>query len=165
MGGVRACSSRLLIAGFLIFDLVLLRLGRKMNRIRIVIIFSFLAVQLVACVGITSYAPASRDHTLTSPEARQKADILSQYGKPNKKETTLEGGIWTYDRGLQWCGVTLWVLVPVPLGLPICTANDEIEFLKGQITIIHSHYIKKSGIKCGPFVNIFGFGMTNGFCL
>ena len=120
---------------------------------------------LNGCVGISAYTPDSSDYSFPNAVPVQKTDILHQYGEPDKKEFSPSGETWVYHKGLQWCGITLWVIAPLPLGLPICPSSTAIIFDKNQTTTIHNTYIKESRIKCGPFVNAFGFGMSSGFCL
>lgn len=46
--------------------------------------------------------------------------LKKHWGAPNKKEPLGEGSeIWTYDNGLQWAGFAPWIIIPIPLFVPV----------------------------------------------
>ena len=56
--------------------------------------------------------------------------LEEHWGKPTSVRLASpesEGELWTYKFGRVWCGVVPWVVVPIPLVLPI--GREQVVFL------------------------------------
>jgi hypothetical protein len=68
------------------------------------------------------------------PKYSTKEEFLKEWGKPDSiinNEANLE--VWEYKRNI-WCGVTLFVFIPVPFMLPVCDGFDKVSF-KGNESV------------------------------
>jgi hypothetical protein len=63
------------------------------------------------------------------------ADVLAKWGKPNSKINTDSGEVWTYKSDTySWRGIQLWLVVPLPLLVPIRHHKVRLEFTHNVLT-------------------------------
>jgi hypothetical protein len=76
------------------------------------------------------------------------------YGVESAKNNHPVNGSQIYNVKTEWCGLTIWAIIPIPLKLPVCHSNIEMTFANGEPIRRVEHYVKGSGLLCGPFVLI-----------
>jgi hypothetical protein len=63
------------------------------------------------------------------------AAVLAQWGPPDTKAVTESGELWTYKSDTySWRGVQLWLIVPLPLLLPVRHHMVQLEFTDNLLT-------------------------------
>jgi len=84
-----------------------------------------------------------------TPKRSTKAEFLKDWGKPDEIISTSENAeTWIYKRKL-WCGaIPIFLILPIPLILPVCDGFDRIEFKENEAVRLHTRSIVYSGI--GP---------------
>jgi uncharacterized protein YceK len=132
---------------------------------------------LSGCVGVITLYPDSTTYrapfapgtqytdsagTLRSAKISTQEDFLREWGEPTCKEADGMNESWTYYRGKEMCGVVLGLIIPIPLILPVCTAEDHITFQGGTATSITIVRPTDWGVMCGLFVN--GLHGGSDFC-
>jgi hypothetical protein len=133
------------------------------------LISAFISISVLSgCVGVialhpesTTYtAPFARDSSYTDSAGKLRSTgtttqdaFLREWGPPSSKTLGPDGESWTYQRGKEWCGVILGVIIPVPLVLPVCTAEDKIVFQDGVARSITVSTTTERGVMCGLMVN------------
>ena len=74
-----------------------------------------------------------------STEALTKKEFISAWGEPQEKQITSKGETWIYSESNRWCGLVVYVIVPIPLMLPICETYDKVYFEHGVAVSSDSH--------------------------
>lgn len=130
---------------------------------------ALLALMLSGCVGaLWSYGTSTtierpapeKDHHGSLPlnqerVAGTKSVFRQQWGAPDAIETTAAGAErWHYDRGRDWCGLALFVVVvPVPLMLPVCKVAAEVTFDGENAISMQRDSVTGNGFLCGFLLN------------
>ncbi|MDH4323348.1 MAG: hypothetical protein OEW90_04330 [Betaproteobacteria bacterium] len=57
-----------------------------------------------------------------------KNHFLNTWGAPMAKVATAKGETWIYEERNRWCGLWVFVIVPVPVVLPFCDTYDKVSF-------------------------------------
>jgi hypothetical protein len=57
-----------------------------------------------------------------------KTDFLNSWGVPTEKVATAKGETWIYAERNRWCGLWVFVIIPVPVVLPVCDTYDKVTF-------------------------------------
>ncbi len=70
-------------------------------------------------------------------------------------------GTMRYNKELEWCGLALWVIVPIPLMLPICHSGEEVTFSNNNPEYITKTWPRAAAYFCGPGVYL-ATGMSEG---
>jgi hypothetical protein len=127
-----------------------------------------LSCLLSGCVGVVALVPETTTYKapfapdanyadsvgkLHSIKTSTQAAFLREWGEPSYKKIGADNESWTYDRGTEWCGVVLGLIIPIPLYLPVCSAEDRIVFQGGSATSITVLRPTQRGTMCGLFVN------------
>ena len=113
-----------------------------------------------ACVrGLRTSTPGE-----TNSPAISSAWLESHWGKPaaiSRVAVGDTGEVWTYKFGLNWNGTILFVLIPIPLELPIGRERVELLVRDGQVVSGEQRFTHTAGGilgyslgPCGPT----GFG-------
>lgn len=55
-------------------------------------------------------------------------DFLAIWGTPTAQVATAKGETWIYEERNRWCGLWVFVIIPVPFALPICDTYDKVAF-------------------------------------
>lgn len=112
-----------------------------------------------ACVqGLRGSAPSA-----TNSPAVSSAWLESHWGKPAAFRRAPSGDteVWTYKFGLNWNGAILFVLIPVPLELPIGTERVQLLVRDGQVVSGEQRFTHTAGgilgYSLGP-CGLTGFG-------
>ena len=116
-----------------------------------------LLVNLSGCVGYWN-SDDSGYHTTELPESNF-SNIY--YGIESAKQNHPNSGSQNYNMKTQWCGTTVWAVVPIPLWLPNCHLSTKVTFVNGEPIRKVEQYVKGSGLLCGPFVK-FATSMDSG---
>ena len=115
------------------------------------IIFSLmLLISLSGCVGYT-YS-RNGDVVIGTGSSLLVGD---QPGPPNRKPDQVypDGSeMFVVQNEREWCGLTIWAIVPIPLWLPVCHIHTEITYKNGKIIKASSQSPILSGALCGPLV-------------
>ena len=121
------------------------------NDMKKLITLFILAFLLSGCVGVVALYPDSTTYRapfapstsytdsggkLRSTKISTQEAFLREWGEPSHKEVDGENELWTYYCGKEWCGVVLGLVIPIPLVLPVCSAEDRIVFQRGTATSI-----------------------------
>jgi hypothetical protein len=132
-----------------------------------------LATLLAGCVGAVALHPESvtqappfqpnRPYTdstgkLRSANTPTREAVLREWGEPADREVKAGTETWLYNRGRDWCGVVLGLIVPIPLVLPVCSTEDRIVVQGESAVSITTVRTTESGKMCGLFVNGFHGG-------
>jgi hypothetical protein len=124
-----------------------------------------LVVTLSGCAGFWVSGNATGEAIeLSGNNATQSG--VTYFGIESAKDNHPQNGSKIYNERTEWCGLTIWAIIPIPLLLPVCKSYEEVTFTNGEPTKRVSHYVKGSGLLCGPFVLIpTGMdGGTSSFC-
>lgn len=144
----------------------LLYVGKtSMNR-SLIAITIFSATILCGCAGVVTSSLPDPIH-LGQNDARKHLipDVTNR--APDLKN---DDGSETYiiNDDYEWCGVTIWAVLPIPLKLPVCRNHAEATFKEGKIVSgVHQGGIITKGFWCSPvmpIVNFFGPNEPVGFC-
>lgn len=57
-----------------------------------------------------------------------KNHFLNVWGAPAEKVATARGETWIYAESNRWCGLWVFVILPVPVVLPVCDTFDKVSF-------------------------------------
>jgi hypothetical protein len=57
-----------------------------------------------------------------------KDQFLDRWGAPMEKVVSAKGETWIYAERNRWCGLWVFVVIPVPIELPICDTYDKVAF-------------------------------------
>jgi len=60
------------------------------------------------------------------PQAKNR--FLASWGPPKEKVVTAKGETWIYAEKGRWCGLWIFLIVPLPILLPVCETFDHVEF-------------------------------------
>src|SRR3989338_11335204 len=84
------------------------------------VFFLILLITVGGCVGI---------HTDTQQSKTSRAPSI-YYANGTKhfwsKSDHPTNGIVTLESEREWCGVTLWAIIPIPLKLPVCESYTKV---------------------------------------
>ncbi len=61
-------------------------------------------------------------------------------------------GSQIYNDKREWCGLTVWAGIPIPLWLPVCHSYTKVTFADGQPIKRVDQHLEGGGFLCGPFV-------------
>jgi hypothetical protein len=62
-------------------------------------------------------------------------DVLAKWGQPDSKIATDSGEVWTYASDIHsWRGIQLWLIVPIPLLVPVGHHKVRLEFTRNTLT-------------------------------
>ena len=89
------------------------------------------------------------DSDATTRTRYTKDQFQASWGAPREKLATAKGETWVYADGGQWCGLWVFVIVPVPLRLPVCDAYERVVF-EGDVAVSStSHRVVSFGLGLG----------------
>lgn len=74
-----------------------------------------------------------------------KKEFLAAWGEPREKRANPLGETWIYAESGRWCGLVVFVLLPIPALLPVCETYDHVEFEGEQAMRSTSHRLIASG--------------------
>ncbi len=120
------------------------------------IVLSILMILLSGCVGVSLQ---EKDRIINvnpknSFELRANSHTGSLNGdhKPWYTESHPENGTKKLISHTAWCGITLWVLIPIPLKLPVCENYMEATYENNEPTSVTVHLKDSRIYACGPFM-------------
>jgi hypothetical protein len=62
-------------------------------------------------------------------------DVLAKWGQPDSKMATDSSEVWTYECDTHlWRGIQVWLIVPIPLLVPVGYHNVRLEFTHNVLT-------------------------------
>lgn len=120
-------------------------------------------ISISGCVGI---------HTETQQSKVSKATDTYYLNNTKQRWSQSEhpaNGSVTLSSERKWCGATLWVIVPIPLMLPLCKNYTKVAFENGEPTLRSEGWVSAGNFYgCGPGVWL-GSSISNGqsasFCV
>ena len=127
-----------------------------------------LATLLAGCVGVVSLhresvtqAPPFQQNSsytdsagkLRGANTSTREAVLREWGAPSDRQVDGATETWIYNRGKDWCGLVLGVVIPIPLVLPVCSTEDRIVLQGDSVVSITTLRTTESGKMCGLFVN------------
>lgn len=140
---------------------------------------SFVVLTLSGCIGLVINTPAVCENETPHPDVHEimmtsqatpltppflirdprtsftKADFREVWGEPDEIITTSENiETWVYKRKL-WCGWIPFLIIPVPLILPVCDGYDKIDFQDDIATRLNTRHIVSNG---GIFILFYPLG-------
>jgi len=89
--------------------------------------------------------------------------LINALGQPNSIKL-LENGfkVYSYEIGSSWKGVVLFLVIPIPLALPVGTESVEYHFFNGKMIELHRRYgwlqdISTCGVQPGvcTYIDVF----------
>lgn len=127
------------------------------------------------CVGLGSYTKTQFRSSqpfstvMNKPQNQlpiNKIQLLAAWGEPNAKRQEDYREVWTYaGKGdLAWRGIVIWVLLPIPLLLPV--GNNDVEITFDKDGVLKSVYLGEVdatfygcniGFVCQTFHNVTHF--------
>jgi hypothetical protein len=106
-------------------------------------ILVFLAVLQSACVGGFGVFKTERGsyHPLGSKAEKQgvrlgcstKADVVRLMGKPKREYTETGTDFLVYNSDVAWRGVVPWMMIPIPLMVPVGMNEISFEFMNDRL--------------------------------
>jgi hypothetical protein len=105
------------------------------NSIKAFVLATF-SLFLSACVGVSSFVEVDVDKERNLEYERagkqfvyigaSKNDIMARQGAPDSYELFSNENTWVYEYGMNgsWCGIMPFLIIPVPLLLPVCNEGD-----------------------------------------
>ena len=112
---------------------------------------------LTGCVGIN--VPTTK--VLSYNIGNEKNSSASAW---NKIPHPVDGKITTKSTR-EWCGYTVWALIPIPLWLPVCKAHTDVTFINNEAVKVERSYPNSKLYACGPFMPFLGVsGTPVGYC-
>jgi len=132
-----------------------------------------LAVPLGGCVGLVAIwetndkddAPRLLMDSSKHPAIWKSRASTSEYreknGAPTRVERISEGEeLWVYEKDMnQWCGATVWLVVPIPFMLPLCDEETEIRFVADQAVEQTYSGTDSTGFVCSPLLRLANSGL------
>jgi len=73
-----------------------------------------------------------------------------------------------FNNNRSWCGLTIWVGIPIPLWLPVCQTYTELTIEDGVPVSARERYLQREGFMCGPFMPTLKSSkepLPKGFCI
>lgn len=124
-----------------------------------------LAFNLSGCVGFTF---SKNGDVVVSEQDFSRVNFKNQSNPPARISDKINSDgseMYVVQNEREWCGLTIWAIIPIPLWLPLCHVRTEVTYKNGSPTKMSSQWPKTLGGLCGPFVPIFGIGGgSQGFC-
>jgi len=126
-----------------------------------------LGMNLSGCAGFMYYGPgdvvvSKTDFSrVNSFEVREKPPSRA----PDKQYP--DGSVmYVLHNETEWCGATIFAIIPVPLFLPLCHEYTEMIYKDGKPIQVTQLERKYSGAICGPALPLLSvFGGRVGFCM
>jgi len=134
-----------------------------------------ISLLLGGCVGVTfinpevlekpPYLKAEQGQISHKKQEYSQFDVLSLWGDPKEKYMKNDLEHWVYNRELAWAGGVLYLLIPIPLMIPIGNRETTIIF-EGDNAVNALYEIGRSQIyACGPLIPLAdGVDSTIGWC-
>lgn len=115
-------------------------------------------LNFAGCVGINvPTAPKTLSYNVTK-ETSSPPKLWDGVSHPADGKVTVRSK-------REWCGYTVWVLIPIPLWLPICKAHTDVTFENNEAIKVESFDPNSTLYACGPFMPFLGMSGTHvGFC-
>lgn len=116
---------------------------------------------LPGCVGMAYFGTERMDAVsprdvagIGSTSAPSAALLLERLGAPDERvQVTATREDWIYDRGLRWNGPVLFVVIPVPLLVPIGRASDTYRMEEGEAVAVDRVVHTETLHACGMFLH------------
>jgi len=146
----------------------------------------FFLVTMSGCAGVIVSSPSTTnyknptlshylentdsDHTRTVEHSDEAVSydmnqVKKYWGEPSNSKHNSEYDIWLYKHPNEWCGVVPFLVIPIPLVLPVCEHSYEVKFKNNLVESIKEKYPTVWGGICGPLLD--GMGSPTGnshFC-
>lgn len=135
--------------------------GRRVIAPRTLLLLA-LAAALPACVGVSWCGTATYDsarpeeHVIRpprrSPKLRRADDLVRSFGEPDERRATADGAEeWVYLDGWRWNGPVLFVVIPLPLLVPV--GHDSTTYVLRDGVVERDIRVEQtwSGAYCAPF--------------
>ena len=89
----------------------------------------------------------SQQHRWTCelPAPLTKSEFAANWGEPKNKSVADGADTWLYEEAGRWCGAWVWVIVPVPLLMPVCSTYDRVEFKDDRAVLVRSRRLDVVG--------------------
>jgi hypothetical protein len=71
--------------------------------------------------------------------------FLASWGEPEERIPTARGETWIYADRWRWCGAWVFLIVPIPIMLPVCSTSDRVEVEDGMATRATSWRVDGAG--------------------
>ena len=113
---------------------------------------------LSGCVGLTISTNS------TEKVSEPTSDSLYRIKSRNIVAKKLPNGTETYvvHEERQWCGLTIWAIIPIPLQLPLCRSFIYVNYTDGKPKQQKEQMLERSGFVCGPLVPVMNTLSTSG---
>ena len=113
---------------------------------------------LSGCFGVSSHLSTIEDTQKFAyydagrgGMVKDKESALKQWGEPISKVQLDDDGSeeWTYHGGLAWRGVAIWLVVPIPLMVPVGHNAAKMHFSpSGELVRGTAERAEEKGIVC-----------------
>lgn len=144
-----------------------------MEAIRLRVAALLCLVFLQGCVGYTLLRKETGTPTsdvrvagdlLIGTPVHTRQDFLAAYGEP-----VLAGGNQDFTfltNRWAWCGVLVWVVVPVPLAAPVCSETSQVQFRDDIAVLQTDTQVRERSRLCGPLMPLITWEgqYENAFC-
>lgn len=118
-----------------------------MNLIR-ALLCTIAIINTYGCAGIYF----SNTH---SSEVRElPKNEMAYLGINQAKQNHPINGAQIYNKEIEWCGLTIWAIIPIPLLLPVCRSQTEVNFKHGRPTSSSQKSVQGTGFLCGPPISL-----------
>ncbi len=121
-------------------------------------LFFLLGFCISGCVGFTSHLgteESSQQFTYYGAKrgglVKDKNSALKYWGEPDSKSQSDAGGDeeWTYRGGVAWRGVAIWVVIPIPLMVPVGHNTARMRFSpSGELIGGRAERADEKGLVC-----------------
>jgi len=112
-----------------------------------------LLVSLEGCFGVGFYGtartygePVLRAKSAGTPDpdhALPSEVLLKEVGEPDERELLPDGKEhWVYEGSMRWSGMVLWVILPLPLVIPV--GHESQTYLVGDGVAISVDTVKQA---------------------
>ena len=111
---------------------------------------------LTGCAGISTSIGSKRTEARVSDQSGYK---LKSGGTLNWATTPHPAnGIALAESERQWCGFAVWLIIPFPMMLPVCSAYTEVRFVDDIPTTSISYEPQTFFALCGPGIAMMAAG-------
>jgi len=130
-----------------------------MNKMGHFTVALFVCAALSGCVGAQLVTP-KKVETENPKEFiyRDKSSYLSLRGQPHERKTIDGKEAWVFVQDeTEWCGLFLYIVIPIPLALPACEWSDTIVWdAEGMAIRQLQRETTDRGGYCAPLAPLFG---------
>ena len=125
---------------------------------KLILTVLIVGASLSGCAGITFYG--NQDPVVSQSDFSRVASFQDRKTPPNRtpdKQYPDGTVMYVLNHESAWCGAVIWVIIPIPLLLPLCHNHTEMTYRDGKPIQMRSQW---SGLTHGAVCAPLGYGFT-----